>query len=365
MKLSHSVLEINIDAIKHNINVFRSMLKPRTKLLAMLKARSYGHGNAEFAYMLQNHIDYFAVAFDDEGIELRKSGISKPIIILAAIPDSFDNIIAHRLEPTIFSFDSLTQFCEAAEKAGVQHYPVHIKIDTGMHRLGFEKTATDELISKIRNNPYLRIRSIFSHLAASNDTLHDRFTRNQLTLFENISAAILQNIPYPVMRHLLNTSGIERFPEAQYDMARLGLGLYGVSLVKQDRLKTVATLSSPIIQIKEIAAGETIGYGRHGKIVTPKRIATVAIGYADGIDRELGNGKGVFRVNGQPASVIGDVCMDMLMIDVTDISAKVGDYVTIFGEEPSVLELSEKIGTIPYELITRVSQRTKRVFTHD
>lgn len=234
-----------------------------------------------------------------------------------------------------------------------------------MHRLGFDKTEIEALIEQIKDNPYLRIRSVFSHLAASDETQHDAFTRGQIELFDSISHNIQQNLPYPVMRHILNTAGIERFPEAQYDMVRLGLGLYGISLVHQEKLRIAATLSSPIIQIKEIPAGETIGYGRHGQVNSPKRIATVAIGYADGIDRELGNGKGIFRVNGQPAPVIGNVCMDMLMIDVTGIPAKVGDYVTIFGEEPSVLELSKKIGTIPYELITRVSQRTKRVFTHD
>ena len=365
MKLSHSVLEINTDAIKHNIKAFRSMLQPTTKLVVMVKARSYGHGNAEFAYILQNYIDYFAVAFDDEGIELRKSGISKPIIVLAAIPDSFDNIIAHRLEPNIFSFDALKQFCESAEKAGVSQYPIHIKLDTGMHRLGFSIHEVESLIERIKDNPYLRIRSIFSHLAASEDPKYDAFTEEQIQLFETASSKIQHNISYPVMRHILNSSGIERFPDAQYDMVRLGLGLYGISQVEQKNLRMAATLSSPIIQIKEIVAGETVGYGRHGLVSEPKRIATVAIGYADGIDRCLGNGNGVFCVNGQPAPVIGNVCMDMLMIDVSAINASVGDYVTIFGENPSVMELSKKIGTIPYELITRVSQRTKRVFTHD
>lgn len=371
-KAHETVLEINLNAVIHNFNLFKSRLKPETRLMVMVKAFSYGSGSFEIANTLQFHrADYLAVAYADEGVELRKSGITLPIMVMNPEEQSFDAMISYRLEPEIYSFRVLTHFTEALVRRGVKpadgKFPVHIEFDTGMKRLGFEEHELNELVIRLKNNKHLRVASVFSHLVASDERHHDDFTRQQIQSFDRMCDVLSAHLPAPFLRHILNSSGILRFPEAQYDMVRLGIGLHGIttSANEQRQLQNVATLKTTISQIKQVHPGETVGYSRSGISDKEMIIATVGIGYADGLDRRLGNGKGSMLVGGHRAPIVGNVCMDMTMIDVTGMNVREGEEVVVFGLDPSIMEISNWTGTIPYEVLTGISERVKRVYFHE
>ena len=367
-KAHETVLEINLNAIVHNLNYFRSKIKPDTKIMAMVKAFSYGSGSFEIANVLQFHrIDFLAVAYADEGIELRKAGITMPIMVMNPEEQSYDAMIQYNLEPEIYSFRVLGLFEETlkrSEHINAQPVSIHIKLDTGMRRLGFDEDEVNELIVRIKNNKHLKIKSVFSHLAASDEIEHDDFTRQQIKIFNEMCEKINPHFPYAIMKHILNSAGIIRFPGAQFDMVRLGIGLYGIGANAQEQtmLQNVSTLKTSISQIKNISARETIGYGRKGLATQDMQIATVPIGYADGLSRKLSNGKGKMVVKGKPAPIIGNVCMDMCMIDITDINANENDEVIVFGEAYPITEVAKDVDTIPYEILTNVSRRVKRVY---
>ncbi len=367
-KAHETVLEINLNAIVHNLNYFRSKIKSDTKIMAMVKAFSYGSGSFEIANILQFHrVGFLAVAYADEGIELRKAGITMPIMVMNPEEQSYDAMIQYNLEPEIYSFRVFNLFEETLKRSEHDHthpVPIHIKLDTGMHRLGFDEAEVNELIVRIKNNKYLMIKSVFSHLAAADEAEHDDFTRNQIKKFNEMSEKIRSHFTYPIMKHLLNSAGITRFPEAQFDMVRLGIGLYGigVNVQEQTQLQNVSTLKTSISQIKNIPANETIGYSRRGLAIRDMQIATVPIGYADGLSRKLSGGKGKMFVKGKLAPIIGNVCMDMCMIDITDINANENDEVIVFGEAYPITEVAKDVGTIPYEILTSVSRRVKRVY---
>ncbi len=364
-KTHETVLEINLNAISHNLNFFKSKLKPETKLMVMVKAFGYGSGGFEIAKLLEYHkVDYLGVAFADEGISLKSAGITLPIMVLNPENTSFPAIIEHNLEPEIYSIKGLRAFLKIAEQRNLQHFPVHIKLDTGMHRLGFQENDLDELIATLKNTPSIKVKSILSHLATSDDLKHHEFAKSQIALFEKLSSRIVSELSIQPIRHILNTSGISNYPEAQYDMVRLGIGLYGVSNDPSETkyLENVGTLKSIISQIRTIQAGESVGYGRRFMADKETKIATIPIGYADGIPRSWGNETGYIMIKNQKANIVGSVCMDMLMVNVTDIDCLEGDAVIIFGENPNVTYIAEKLGTIPYEILTGISHRVKRVF---
>ncbi len=367
-KAHETVMEINLNALVHNLNYFRSRLKPGVKVMAMVKATSYGSGSFEIANILQfHHVDYLAVAYTDEGVELRKAGITLPIMVMNPEMQSFEAMISHRLEPEIYNFRLLNQAAEVLQKhkgGDGFSFPVHLKLDTGMHRLGFEDRELNELMIRLKNIRTIKVQSIFTHLAATDESEHDGFTKQQLEKFERMSSLIQKSFSYPILRHALNSAGIIRFNEDQFDMVRLGIGMYGFASTwhEQRQLQHVTTLRTTISQIKNVPVGETVGYNRSAKLTRDTLIATVAIGYADGINRKLSNGKGSMMINGKLAPIIGNVCMDMCMLDITDVPAKEGDEVIVFGAEYPVTEMSKILGTIPYEVLTGISQRVKRVY---
>ena len=367
-KAHETVLEINLNSIVHNLNYFRSKIKAETRIMAMVKAFSYGSGSFEIANILQFHrVDYLAVAYADEGIELRKAGITMPIMVMNPEEQSYDAMILYNLEPEIYSFRVLNLFEETlkrSERANQQPVLIHLKLDTGMHRLGFEEADVNELIVRIKNNKYLHVKSIFSHLAASEEPEHDDFTWQQIKSFNAMSEKIKAHFTYPIFKHILNSAGISRFPDAQFDMVRLGIGLYGIgaNTAEQAQLQNVSTLKTSISQIKNIPANETVGYNRKGIASHDMQIATVPIGYADGLSRKLSNGKGKMIIKGKVAPIVGSVCMDMCMIDITDIAANENDEVIVFGNENPITEIAKDIGTIPYEVLTNVSRRVKRIY---
>jgi alanine racemase len=364
-KAHTTVMEINLDALIHNLNTYRSFLKPGVKVMAMVKAASYGSGAHEIANVLQFHkVDYLAVAYADEGVYLRQNGISLPIMVMNPDEGAFEAILANKLEPEIYSLRLLRQFLQFIDGKTVEEFPVHIKIDTGMHRLGFEKAQIAELCEILKETPGLKIVSLFTHLAATESAVHDDFTRAQLSTFTEACSIIEDELKYPVLKHALNSAGAARFPEAQFDMVRLGIGLYGIDPGRkiQEHLEPVNTLKTHISQLKNIRVGESVGYSRNGMLKKDSIIATIGIGYADGFPRSLGNGVGCVFVNGKQAPVIGSVCMDMCMIDVTGIDATEGDEVIVFDKEHSVELLADKLKTIPYEVLTNISQRVKRVY---
>jgi Alr-MurF fusion protein len=363
LKIHETVLEVNLDALIYNVNYFRSRLKPKTQMICMVKAAGYGSGALEIAKTLQAHAcDVLAVAVADEGVELRHGGISIPILVMNPEFGSFATIFEHKLEPEIYSFKLLDAFIKEAEREGVKSYPIHIKLDTGMHRLGFEESELPELIDRLKGQESLRVRSIFSHLAGSDEVRFDGYTHQQLELFERLSTRIQAAFSHRILRHILNSAGIDRFPEYQYDMVRLGIGMYGISAVDGTTLRNVSTLKTTILQIRQLDSGQSVGYSRKGMLNRISRIATLPIGYADGLDRHLGNGSGDVIINGRRAPFIGNICMDACMVDVTDIHAEEGDDVLLFGEGLSLSEVAEKLGTIPYEILTSVSNRVKRVY---
>jgi len=353
-----------LSAIAHNLKVYGQFLQPNTQLIAMVKASAYGSGSIEVAKLLAFYkVDYLAVAYADEGVELRKAGIHLPILVLNPEEASFDALVAFDLEPEIYSIQLFQQFIDFIDSTK-EHY-IHLKLDTGMHRLGFEEKDLPTLVHLLTTHPKIIVKSIFSHLAASDMEEHDAFTSEQVAQFNRLSTHITQHLPYQSLRHILNSSGIVRFPQYQFDMVRLGIGLYGIDGGEkiQAQLKVVNTLKATISQIKEVAKNDTVGYNRSGKINQYKKIATINIGYADGLSRKAGNGNYHVAVKNQRAPIIGNVCMDMCMIDVSDIpDAKVGDEVVIFGKNPSVEHLAKCLETIPYEIFTSVSNRVKRIY---
>ncbi len=364
-KTHETVLEINLNAISHNLNFFKSKLKPETKLMVMVKAFGYGSGGFEIAKLLEYHkVDYLGVAFADEGISLKNAGITLPIMVLNPENTSFPAIIEHRLEPEIYSIKGLRAFLKITEQKDLHQFPIHIKLDTGMHRLGFQENDLDELIETLKNTPSIKVKSILSHMATSDDLIHHEFAKSQIALFEKLSSRLINELSIQPIRHILNTSGISNYPEAQYDMVRLGIGLYGVSNDASETkyLENVGTLKSIISQIRTIQSGESVGYGRRFMAKKETRIATIPIGYADGIPRSWGNETGYVLIKNQKANIAGSVCMDMLMADVSEIDCLEGDAVVIFGENPSVTYIAEKLGTIPYEILTGISHRVKRIF---
>ncbi len=365
-KAHDTVLEVNLNALVHNLGYYRALLQPKTKIMAMVKAFSYGSGSYEIANLLQfHHVDYLAVAYADEGVALRKAGITLPIMVMSPEESTFEAIIAYNLEPELYSSSILESFEATLARYGRTKYPVHIKLDTGMRRLGFEEERIVTLAQHLKNTTYIHVKTIFSHLAASEDSAHDAFTQQQLALFLRMSAAIMQEVSYPVDLHIANTAAVTRFPEAQLDMVRLGIGLYGVQAAGNENLQQVAALKTTVSQLKTVPVGTTIGYGRKGKVTRATTIATVKIGYADGLFRSLSNGKGYMCINNQPAPIIGNVCMDMCMLDVTDLQVAEGDEVVVFGGSPTIEEVAEAAGTISYELLTSVSQRVKRVYYYE
>lgn len=362
-KKHRTVMEINLNAMIHNLNYYKSLIKKDTKIMIMVKAFSYGSGSFEIANLLQEQkVDYLGVAFADEGVKLRKAGISVPIIVMNPESDGFTNIIDYNLEPEIYSFNILKRFIKTVERSVSGHVSIHLKIDTGMKRLGFCDIEIDKLIGELKKTDKIKIKSIFSHLAGTDESVHDDFTKHQLGKFKNISKKIINEFNYPILRHILNSSGIERFPEAQFEMVRLGIGLYGFSPNNSDKLMNVSTLKSKISQIKIVTQGETIGYSRKGKSEKNTLIAIIPIGYADGFSRTLSNGKGKVLINGKLAPIIGNVCMDMCMADLQNIEAKENDDVIIFGDNYPANEQSNILNTIPYEIITGISERVKRIY---
>ena len=359
-----SRLEINLTNCLENYGYFRNKLRPETKLLVLVKANAYGHGAVEFASLMeQAGADYLAVAYPVEGAELRDGGISAPVMVLTPGNDHFGEIIDNSLEPSIPNMYALEVLCGILRERGIEDYPVHIKLDTGMHRLGFMTSELDELTSFLSGCRNVRVVSVFSHLAASEDPECDGFTLGQIELFERNADRISESLGYRPMYHVLNSAGIERFTQYQFDMVRLGIGIYGVSAVPGTELAPVASFKCKILQIKHLSPGDgTIGYGRKGIIAPGGTVtATIPVGYADGIDRRLGRGNCSFMLNGRRVPTIGNICMDMCMLDITGVEASVGDIVTIFGENPSAAELAEILGTIPYEILTSVPRRIDRV----
>lgn len=364
-KTHETVLEINLNAITHNLNFYKAKLKPETKIMVMVKAFGYGNGGFEIAKLLEYHkVDYLGVAFADEGIALKSNGIQLPIMVLNPETTSFDAIIQHQLEPEIYSLRGLNSFLKIAKQKFLKDFPIHIKFDTGMHRLGFEEEHLEELITILKSTKTVKVKSILSHMATSDDLQHNKFGLLQIERFNKLSSRLIEELGYKPICHLLNTSGITNFPQAQMDMVRLGIGLYGISndTSEQKYLETVGTLKSIISQIRTIQKGESVGYGRRFMATHETKIATIPIGYADGIRRSWGNGIGYVTINNQKATIVGSVCMDMLMVDVTSIPCVEGNQVIILGENPSVNFMAEKLNTIPYEILTGISQRVKRIF---
>jgi len=361
-KVHGTVMEIDLDAMVHNLNFFKSRLNPETKLMIMVKALAYGSGSNEIASLLQYHkVDYLGVAYADEGIELRKNNISLPIMVMNPSPESFDQLLDHHLEPEIYSFKILRALLELNRK---ETFKIHIKFDSGMHRLGFEENDLEDLTVLLNENRHLHVASIFSHLAGADEALHDVFSREQAARFLLWADKLSVRLGYRPLYHILNSPGALRLPELQFDMVRLGIGLYGVDPTADgfNQLRQIATMKTIISQIKRLSTGDTIGYGRHGKAETETTIATIAIGYADGFSRAFSKGVGEVLINGQAAKVIGNVCMDMTMVDITGIDAQEGDEVIIFGKDLPVQKVAARINTIPYEILTNTSERVKRVF---
>lgn len=363
-KVHGTVLEINLDALTHNLNHYRAKLAAGTKTMVMVKAFAYGTGLNEVAKLLQFHrVDYLGVAYADEGVQLRKSGIKLPIMVMNTSTESFALLIAENLEPVMYSLPlirSFAQYCTQHDYSA----SIHIEVNTGMNRLGFDESDLEELIHLLLETPQLRVRTVFSHLAGADEEEHNDFSYQQATRFLAFYNTVQSAFQYKIDRHLLNSPGISRFPEYQFEMVRLGIGLYGIDAGRQEQhlLTPISTLKTTISQVHYIRKGESIGYGRKGVASQAMQVATIAIGYADGFSRAFGNGKGFVTVHGTIAPVVGNVCMDMTMVDITGTDAKTGDEVIVFGEQPSIIDLAKAIDTIPYEILTNVSERVKRIY---
>lgn len=368
-KLHGTVLQISLGALTHNLKAYQKLLKPATKIMAMVKAFSYGSGGAEIASVLQfNNVAYLGVAYADEGVELVQAGIELPIMVMNAEPSSFTTIVEHELQPVIYSQSLLHSFEDFIKQQGLVAYPVHLEIETGMNRLGFALEEMSAVATHFSNSPYLHIQSVFSHLAASEEPSNDSYTTLQAEKFQTAIATLETHLSYPFLKHIANSAAIVRHPHLQMDMVRLGIGLYGVEPNEEERLalQPVATLRATVAQIKEVKKGESVSYNRKGVVARDSRIATVRIGYADGYSRRFGHGVGKMVVRGKMAPVIGTVCMDMTMLDITEVEGvKEGDDVIVFGADLPVQEVSRWIETIPYEMMTAVSQRVKRVYYYE
>ena len=363
LKVHETTLEIDLGAMVDNLNLYRSMLAPGVKTVCMVKAFAYGTGFYEIAKTLQDHrVDYLAVAVADEGEQLRKAGITANILVMNPELTAFKTMFDNNLEPEMYSFALLDAMIHACEREGYMHYPIHIKIDTGMSRLGFRPDEIPRLIERLSGQHAVIPRSIFSHFAGSDSSDFDTFTHLQAARFEQAATMLQEAFPHKILRHLCNSAGIERFPEYHHDMVRLGLGLYGISPVGDRLLRPISTLKTTILQIHDVAPSETVGYSRRGELERPSRIAAIPIGYADGLNRRLGNRHGYCIVNGRQAPYVGNICMDVCMIDVTDIPCQEGDKVEIFGPQLPVTQLAQWLGTIPYEVMTGISTRVKRVY---
>lgn len=366
-QISHdTVMEINFDALFHNVDHFRSKLKPTTKLMCMVKASAYGSGSVEVAQALQHYgCDYLAVAFVNEGVELRNAGIKLPILVLDPVMPAIHHLFKYNLEPEVGSFEFLNTLLDEIKIHDLEKYPIHIKLDTGMHRAGFETEDLPALVSLINDNSkFIHVKSIFSHLAAADEMTPemDEFTLQQIRLFDSNTQFIEENIKYSTLKHILNTAGIERFHQYQFDMVRLGIGLWGVNCCNEDKLRNVCSLSTRIMQLKKVKAGETVGYSRKGIVDSEKNIALLPIGYADGLDRRLGNGVGSVFVGGVKVPIIGNICMDLTMIDVTGLDVKVGDKVVLFNDKQGLSDIANLLGTIPYEVLSNISVRVRRLY---
>lgn len=361
-KIHGTVMEIDLNKMVHNLNFFKSKLKLGVKLMAMVKAFAYGSGSEEVANLLQYHkVDYLGVAYADEGVELRKNNISLPIMVMNPAEENFQSLLAHCLEPVMYNLKMLRAFSQFVDEKPAT---IHIEVDTGMHRLGFDESDLPEIISILKKNPFISIASVFSHLAGADEAGHDGFSQEQFDRYQKFYNTLTDALPAKPLRHILNSPGILRFPDFQMDMVRLGIGLYGVNPTEEnvDQLQPVATLKTIISQIKKIKKGETIGYGRKGKAESEISLATLAIGYADGFSRSFSKGKGFVSIKCKKAPVVGNVCMDMTMVDVSGIDAREGDEVIVFGNELPIHEVAARINTIPYEILTNTSERVKRVF---
>ena len=366
-KVHETILEVNLNAVVDNLNFYRSFLRPETKMVCMIKADGYGSGAVEIAKTLQEHrVDYLAVAVADEGVTLRKAGITSNIMIMNPEMTSFKTMFDYELEPEVYSFRLLEALIRAARKEGITGYPVHIKLDTGMHRLGFNpKEDMPRLIDRLQHQKALTPRSVFSHFVGSDSDDFDNFSAMQFRLFDEASSQLQAAFTHKILRHIDNSAGIEHFPERQLDMCRLGIGLYGVDSRDNRILHNVCTLKTTILQLRKVPKEETVGYSRRGVLTRDSVIAAIPIGYADGLNRHLGRGKCYCLVNGKPAPYIGNICMDVAMIDVTEIDCREGDTVEIFGDHLPVTVLSDAIDTIPYEVLTGISNRVKRVYFQD
>ena len=364
LRVHETTLDVNLEAIAENLHFYRSFMKPETKLTCMVKASAYGAGSIEIAKTLQERgVDYLAVAVADEGAELRRAGITAGIIVMNPEMSAFGTLFEYELEPEIYNFNLLDALIRAARRQGITDFPVHLKLDTGMHRLGFNpKTDIPVLIDRLSHQRALIPRSVFSHFVGADSDGFDDFSEKQFKLFDEASRTLQAAFPHKILRHICNSAGIERFPERHLDMVRLGLGLYGIDPIDNRVLHNVATLRTTILQIRDVPAGDSIGYSRKTVLDRPSRIAAIPIGYADGLNRHLGNRRGYCLVNGQKADYVGNICMDVCMIDVTDIPCREGDSVEIFGDALPVTVLSDLLGTIPYEVLTSVSNRVKRVY---
>ncbi len=361
-----TVLKVNLSALVDNVRYFRSKLKPTTKLTCMVKAFAYGAGSVEVSKALQASglVDYLAVAVADEGVELRRAGITLPIIIMDPEVAAMDLILENNLEPNVYSHQSLKTVIAAAESKGLENIPIHIKIDSGMHRLGFYREDMPWLIDRLTHQKAVRVASVFSHLAGSDEAQFDDFTLSQIKYFDACAEELKAGLNYPVVKHICNSAGIERFSDYQFDMCRLGIGLYGFSFVGA-HLRNVCTLETTILSVKIVKAGETIGYGRHTTLAEDRTIAVIPIGYADGFDRRFSNYGGEVWVRGKRCPVVGNVCMDQAMVDVTGADARPGDIVEVFGEHMPLEELADKLGTITYEILTSVSRRVQRIYFYE
>ena len=367
LKVHQTILEVNLNALIENLHYYRSFMEPETKMVCMVKASAYGIGSFETSKTLQDQgVDYLAVAVADEGADLRKAGITSNIMVMNPEMTSFKMLFDYRLEPEVYNFQLLEALIYAAEKEGITNFPIHIKLDTGMHRLGFNpKEDIDRLITRLSKQSALIPCSVFSHFVGSDADEFDSFSRHQFELYDEASQKLQAAYSHKILRHICNSAGIEHFPKYHLDMVRLGLGLYGINPRNNEVINNVVTLKTTILQIRNVPAGDTVGYSRKGKIDHDCRIAAIPIGYADGLNRKLGNGNGYCMVHGQKAPYVGNICMDVCMIDVTGIECSEGDYVTIFGDELPVTVLSDAIGTIPYEILTGVSTRVQRVYTQE
>ena len=364
LKRHRTVMEINLTALTDNYKYLKSFLRPETKTMAMIKANAYGCGAIETAQVLaHHHCDYFGVAVADEGVELRKAGIMTPIIVMDPEPGSFALLTEYRLEPEIYSASLLEAFAAFADRQGERDFPIHIKLDTGMHRLGFDPDQMDELARMLKQLPSVKVESVFSHLATADDPSDDAYTKRQLDCFDRATRQLREATGHAFIRHILNTAGVQRFPKYQYEMVRLGVGLYGVGLTDDSPIRPVATLKSVVLQVKHLPATETVGSNRRGVLHRDSVTAAIPIGYADGLRRAFGRGNGYVLIHGRKAPFVGNICMDICMVDVTDIpEVKEGDTAVLFGSEPTIGQLAAELDTIPYEILTSVSLRVKRVY---